>query len=417
MLRLLGTRRFGPLFATQFLGAFNDNLYKTAMLFLITYQLLAHDVQAGAVMVQLAAGVFILPFVLFSGIAGQVADGVDKARVVRWVKTAEVLIMAVGAVALEIGSIPLLMVVLFGMGCHSTLFGPIKYAILPQHLGRDEVLGGTGLVEAGTYVAILTGQVAGGLMGSHAAWGIVAVAFVGWLTGRAVPSAPPRHEPRIDWNVVRASWTSVKHLLDDRRMWMAVLAISWFWSMGAVFTAEFVPLVKGRLYASEQVATLFLAMFSIGVSIGSLAVNRLLHGRVSAKFAPAALIAISLFVVDLVLAAHHFRPGPEVLGARAFLMTPGSWHILLSLLGLSASAGVFVVPLYAMLQTIGDPGERAQIIAANNIVNSGFMVVASLGGAAIVAAGRSVLDVLLVVGALNLAVLPYAIKLQRASRA
>lgn len=415
MLTLLGTRRFGPLFATQFLGAFNDNLYKTAMLFLITYRLLSQDAQAGAVMVQLAAGVFILPFMLFSGIAGQVADGFDKARVVRWVKTAEVGIMVVGAAALSIGSIPLLMVVLFGMGCHSTLFGPIKYAILPQHLGRTEVLGGTGLVEAGTYVAILTGQVAGGLMGGQAAWGVVAVACIGWATGRAVPPAPPRHEPNIDWNIVRASWKSVKHLLDDRRMWMAVLAISWFWSMGAVFTAEFLPLVKGRLHANEHVATLFLTTFSVGVSIGSLAVNRMLKGRVSARFAPAALVAISLFVVDLVIAAHRFEPGPDLLGARSFLMMPGSWHIMLSLLGLSAAAGVFVVPLYALLQTICDPGERAQVIAANNIVNSAFMVVASVGGAAIVAAGRSVLDVLLVVGALNLAVLPYAMKLRRAT--
>ena len=415
MLRLLGTRRFGPLFATQFLGAFNDNLYKTAMLFLITYQLLALEPQAGNVMVQLAAGLFILPFFLFSAIAGQIADGVDKARVVRWVKTAEIIIMIVGAAALTIGSIPLLMLVLFAMGTHSTIFGPIKYAILPQHLGSREVLAGTGLVEAGTYVAILTGQVAGGLAGGHAAWGVVAVALVGWLAGRQVPAAPPRHPPKIDWNVPRAMWRTVRHLLDDRRLWMATLAISWFWSMGAVFTAEFVPLVKGRLHAGEPVATLFLAMFSVGVSLGSIAVNRLLRGQVSARFAPAALIVISLFVGDLVLAAHLFEPGPVQLGVRAFLRTPGSWHILLALLGLSASAGVFVVPLYALLQTISDPGERAQVIAANNIVNSAFMVVASLGGAAIVALGRSPLDVLLVVGVLNLAVLPYALKLRRAT--
>ena len=415
MFRLLGTRRFGPLFATQFLGAFNDNLYKTAMLFLITYDLLARDPRGANVMIQLAAGLFILPFFLFSAFAGQVADGVDKARVVRWVKTAEILIMIVGAAALSIGSIPLLMLVLFAMGLHSTIFGPIKYAILPQHLGAREVLGGTGLVEAGTYVAILTGQIAGGLAGRHAAWGVVAVAVVGWISGRAVPPASPRHPPAIDWNLGRAIWTTVRHLLDDRRLWMATLAISWFWSMGAVFTAEFVPLVKGRLHASESVATLFLTTFSVGVSLGSLAVNRLLKGQVSARYAPAALVVISLFVADLVLAAHLFQPGAAELGARDFLATSGSWHIVVALLGLSASAGVFVVPLYAMLQTICDPGERAQVIAANNIVNSAFMVVASLGGAAIVALGRSPLDVLLVVGLLNLAVLPYAIKLRRAT--
>jgi MFS family permease len=383
------------------------------MLFLITYELLAQDGQAGAMMVQLAAGVFILPFLLFSGLAGQIADGIDKARVIRWVKTAEIGIMIVGAWALQHDSIAVLMVVLFLMGLHSTLFGPVKYAILPQHLGQRELLAGTGLVEAGTYVAILTGQVAGGVLGDYAAWGVLAVAAVGWLTGRMVPDAPARHPARLDWNIAKSMRDALRHLLDDRRLLLAALAVSWFWAMGAVYTGQFVSLVKLRLHADEHVATLFLTLFSIGVAAGSLGVNKLLRGEVSARFAPAALVAMTGFSAYLLAAAHLFEPAPGELHLSAFVAMSGAWHLMASITGLAAAAGVFVVPLYAMLQTICDPGERAQVIAANNILNSAFMVAAALAGAGLIAAGLSVLDVLAITALVNLAVLPWAMRLRR----
>jgi MFS family permease len=412
MLKILSTRRFGPLFVTQFLGAFNDNLYKTAMLFLITFHLLAHRPDDAAVMVTLAGGVFILPFVLFSSLAGEIADGVDKARVIRLVKLAEIAIMAVGALALTHDSIPLLMLVLFGMGVHSTFFGPIKYAILPQHLRPNELLAGTGLVEAGTYVAILTGQIAGGILGVHAAWAVVAVAVVGWLTGRQVPAAPPTKYLRVNPNIFASSWRIIAHLAEDRRLLLTVFAVSWFWSMGAVLTTQFVPLVKDRLQADEGVATLFLTIFSIGVALGSVAVSRLLKGAVSARHAPAAALAVSLFVADLVAAVHLYEVAPGQADVVRFLMQPGSWHVALALFGLAVSAGIFVVPLYAMLQTECDPGERARTIAANNIINSAFMVAASLVAAAMIGAGLKVLEVILGVGIANLLIIPAAMKLR-----
>lgn len=412
MFHILSTRRFGPLFVTQFLGAFNDNLYKTAMLFLITYHLLAHRPEDAAVMVTLAGGLFILPFVLFSSLAGELADSVDKARVVRLVKLAEIAIMAVGAFALTHDSIPLLMLVLFGMGVHSTFFGPIKYAILPQHLRPDELLAGTGLVEAGTYVAILTGQIAGGLLGPHAAWGVVAVAVLGWLTGRQVPPAPPTKALRVNPNLFASSWRIIAHLAEDRRLLLTVFAVSWFWAMGAVLTTQFVPLVKDRLAAGEGVATLFLTIFSIGVALGSVAVSRLLKGAVSARHAPAAALAVSLFVADLVAAVHFYEVAPGQADVARFLLQSGSWHVVFALFGLAVSAGIFVVPLYAMLQTECDPGERARTIAANNIINSGFMVVASLVAAAMIGAGIKVLEVILTVGIANLLIIPAALKLK-----
>lgn len=414
MLSLLATRRFGPLFATQFLGAFNDNLYKTAMLFLITFGLMRHDPKNAAVLVTLAAGLFILPFFLFSSLAGQLADSLDKARVIRWVKGAEILIMMVGAFALSHDSITLLMLVLFAMGVHSTIFGPIKYAILPQHLGRGEVLAGTGLVEAGTYVAILSGQVVGGLIGTQAAWAVLATACVGFLSGRAVPTAPPqRTDVKVDWNIAAASWQLVRHIAADRQLIAATIAISWFWAMGAVFTSQFLPLVEDRLHASEAVATLFLAVFTVGVALGSITVSRLLNGVVSARFAPAAAVAVSLFVVYLVIAVQQF-PVPAVrLDLAGFVGRDAAWHILAALFGLAAAAGVFVVPLYALLQTGCAPSERARVIAANNIVNSAFMVLATLVSAALVGAGLSVSSVLLTVGAANLVAVPYTLRLRR----
>lgn len=412
MFDILPTRRFGPLFVTQFLGAFNDNLYKTAMLFLITYGLLAKHPEDAAVMVTLAGGVFILPFVLFSSLAGEIADSVDKARVIRLVKLAEIAIMAVGAWALTHDSILILMLVLFAMGVHSTFFGPIKYAILPQHLRPNELLSGTGLVEAGTYVAILTGQIAGGILGPHAAWAVVAVAFVGWLSGRQVPPAPPTKALRVNPNILVSSWQVVRHLAEDRRLFLTAVAISWFWAMGAVLTTQFVPLVKDRLQASEEVATLFLTIFSIGVAFGSMAVNRLLGGAVSARHTPLALLAVSLFVADLVVAVHLYDVVPGPLGVGQFLGQDGSWHILFALFGLAASAGVFVVPLYAMLQTECDPSERARTIAANNIINSAFMVAASVVAAGLIGMGIKVLEVILAVGIANLLILPAALKLR-----
>ena len=286
MFALLGSRRFGPLFVTQFLGAFNDNLFKTALIFLVTFHLRADDPAGAATLATVATGVFILPFVLFSGIAGSLSDARDKAAIARGVKVAEIAFMGVGAVALALQSEALALVVVFLMGVHSTVFGPMKYAILPQQLAADELLLGTGLVEGATFVAILLGQIAGGLLPPGiAGWVALGVALAGYASARLIPPAPAVAGNRIDWNPWRASRTALGQAFGNRQVRIATIAISWFWALGAVYTSQFVPLAKNDLGGDEGVATLFLAAFSIGVALGSAVVSRLLNHRVSARLA------------------------------------------------------------------------------------------------------------------------------------
>jgi MFS family permease len=412
---LLRTRRFLPIFVTQFLGAFNDNLFRTAMVMLVIYGIY-RDPQQEATFSAIAGALFIAPFFLLSALAGQLADGFDKARIVRIVKTAEIAIMVFGALGLLLHNIPLLLFALFAMGVHSTFFGPIKYAILPQHLEKDEVLAGTGLVEAGTYVAILGGTILGGLLvlqrpdGTfHAEWaalGVLLVALVGRYAGGFVLSALPAHDKEdpgfpqrgMDWHILRASITLVKATLHIPRLFLAIIAISFFWAMGAVLAAQFPPLVKNALGADQSVATLFLGTFSIGVAIGSVAVNRLLRGKVSARYSPASALLMGLFVLDLFRRVKGWpAPTAELRDLATFLDMPNAWMIVLDLLGVAIAGGMFVVPLYAFLTTTVPKAETARTIAANNIVNSGLMVAATLVLTAAVQLGVTVADSLLIV--------------------
>ena len=412
---LLRTRRFLPIFVTQFLGAFNDNLFRTAMVVLVIYGIY-NDATQEATFSAIASGLFIAPFFLLSALSGQLADAYDKAKIIRIVKSAEILIMVFGALGLWLHSIPLLLVALGAMGIHSTFFGPIKYAILPQHLGSDEVLGGTGLIEAGTYVAILGGTILGGLLvlrgsdGSfHAQWaafGVLVVALLGRFAGSFVPPAPPAHDKEIpgfpergmDWHIIRASITLVRATLHIPRVFLAIMAISFFWAMGTVLAAQFTPLVKSTLGADPSVTTLFLATFSVGVAIGSVAVNRLLRGKVSARYAPGSALLMGLFVLDLYRRVKSWPgPGDQLQNLSSFLNMPNAWMVVLDLLGVAIAAGMFVVPLYAFLTTTVPKAETARTIAANNIVNSGFMVAAVLIQAAALQMGITVADSLLIV--------------------
>jgi MFS family permease len=407
---LLRSRRFVPIFVTQFLGAFNDNLFRTAMVMLVIYGIY-RNAASEATFSAIAGALFILPFFLLSALAGQLADSSDKARMVRIVKTAEIFIMIAGAAGLLLHNVPLLLIALTAMGVHSTFFGPIKYAILPQHLENDEVLGGTGLVEAGTYIGILGGTLLGGVLvvqnpdgsfhGEWAALGVLLVAVAGRIAGHFVPPAPPDADAPplvMDWHIVRASIRLVSATLHIPRLFLAIIAISFFWAMGAVLAAQFPPLVKNALGADQTVATLFLATFSIGVALGSVAVNRLLAGEVSARYSPASALFMGLFVLDLFRRIHGWpEPGPSLRGFDQFLAMKGSWMIVLDLLGVAVAGGMFVVPLYAFLTTTVPKAETARTIAANNIVNSGFMVAATLILTAAVQAGVTVGDTLLIV--------------------
>ena len=407
---LLRTRRFVPIFVTQFLGAFNDNLFRTAMVLLVIYGIYK-DAAKEATFSAVAGGLFILPFFLLSALAGQLADSTDKARMVRLVKTAEIVIMVFGAAGLLLHNVPLLLIALTAMGIHSTFFGPIKYAILPQHLHSDEVLGGTGLVEAGTYIGILGGTLLGGVLvvqnpdgsfhGEWAALGVLIVAVIGRIAGHYVPPAPPDPDApgfTMDWHIVRASIRLVSATLHIPRLFIAILAISFFWAMGAVLAAQFPPLVKNALGADQTVATLFLATFSIGVALGSVAVNRLLAGQVSARYSPASALLMGLFVLDLYRRVDGWPVAAgELRDFSDFLAMRGAWLIVLDLLGVAIAGGMFVVPLYAFLTTTVPKAETARTIAANNIVNSGLMVAATLILTIAVQLGVTVADSLFIV--------------------
>jgi MFS family permease len=417
---LLKTRRFVPLFVTQFLGAFNDNLFRTAMVLLVIYGIYRSAAQEAAFSA-LAGGLFILPFFLLSALSGQLADAYDKARIARAVKTAEILIMIFGAAGLYYQNIPSLLVALTAMGIHSTFFGPIKYAILPQHLERDEVLGGTGLVEAGTYIAILGGTILGGLLvvqdadgtyhAEYAALCVLLVALAGRVAGQFIPAAPPSIEDsgtvndpdlpkaELDWHVVRASINLVKATMHVPRLFVAIMAISFFWAIGAVLAAQFPPLVKNVFGGDQSVATLFLAIFSIGVAVGSVIINRLLKGEVSARFAPLSALLMGACVIALYVLSLGWTPYPELVGMKVFLEEPTGWPVVLALFGVATFGGMFVVPLYAFLTTTVPKSETARTVAANNIVNAGAMVGATVLLFVMVQAGVSVEQTLLLVAA------------------
>ena len=411
---LMNKRRFLPLFVTQLLGAFNDNLFKNAMVLFVVYGVY-DDEKAEALFSAVATAIFIIPFFLMSAVAGQLADTRDKAAIIRIVKFCEILIMLVGGLGLVLAwigfginliAIPLMMLALFAMGVHSTFFGPIKYAILPQHLEEDEVLGGTGLVEAGTYIAILLGTILAGVIEVEwAALGVIIVAVIGYFTGRQVPPAPPeRAETSLDWHILRSSINLIKSTMHIRKLYLAIVSISFFWTIGAVLFIQFPPLAKNVLGADKEVASLFLAIFSIGIAIGSVAINRLLKGQVSARYAPACVIVMGLFVVAFFFVCRnwHLIGAGELYDIASFVKHPDAVPLLLSLLGIAISGGMFVVPLYAFLTTTVPKDQTARTVAANNIVNSGAMVLGSLIALGLSAEGVAIVNQLLLGAAMCL---------------
>jgi len=412
---LLRRRRFLPLFATQLFNAFNDNLYKNAMVLFVVYSVYNSEAQE-AQFSAIASALFILPFFVLSAMSGQLADMRDKARIIRIIKACEIGIMSVGAAGLLLAwqgilthalAIPLMLLALLAMGVHSTFFGPIKYAILPQHLHKDEVLAGTGLVEAGTYVAILFGTIlAGWIPVEVAAAAVIVTALAGYVTSRSVPSAPPAVSAQpIDWHIIRSSIDLVKNTMNEREVFYAIMAISFFWTIGAVLFIQFPPLAKNVLMASKQVASLFLVMFSIGVAIGSVSINALLKGRVSARYAPFSVIVMGCFVALFWFICKQWSadvPEGRLLDVADFLAEPLAIPVLLTLLLIAVSGGMFVVPLYAFLTTKVDPGQAARTIAANNIVNSGAMVAGSLLAVGLSAVGVPIVEQLLMSAAMCL---------------
>jgi MFS family permease len=421
---LLKRRSFLPLFTTQFLGAFNDNLFKQAMVLFATYSIFS-DAAVEQGFNALATGLSTLPFLLFSALAGQLADMHDKARIIRIVKTAEIGIMAVGAGGLVMAqtghthlSIGLMLVAVFLLGLHSTFFGPIKYAILPQHLPPCDVLGGTGLVEAGTYLAILMGTILAGYLSSEAAaFGVLVVAGIGWFAGRQVPPAPPLGTPvRISYNPFTASWRLVSGTMHIPRLFLAICSISFFWTIGAVLIIIFPPLCKNLLTATQNVASLFTATLSIGIAVGSVVINTLLKGRISAKFAPVSVVAMGAFVVVFSLIVRAWTPAPagQYYDWAEFIAQPLAIPVLLALLAIAVTGGMFVVPLYAFLTTTVEKDQTARTVAANNVVNALAMTVGAVAVIGITSIGVTPEDMLFLVAGMCLVSAWLAQRLHRA---
>lgn len=411
---LLQTRRFAPFFATQFLGAFNDNLFKNALVVLLTFQAARWTTLKPELLANLAAGIFILPFFLFSATAGQLADKYDKATLARLVKLLEMAIMGIAAAGFALTSLPVLMFALFLLGLHSTLFGPVKYAILPQHLQPEELVGGNALIEAGTFVAILIGTLVGGLFAGsveHPAWiaaGGFVVALAGYLTSRGIPAAPPpAPELAVNLNPLTETWRNINFARENRTVFLSILGISWFWLYGALFLAQFPAYAKYVLGGGESAVTLLLATFTVGIGIGSMLCERMSGKHVEIGLVPFGSIGLTLFGLDLYFASPVGLPGATPHELLALLSLPAVWRVLFDLMLLGAFGGFFIVPLYALVQLRSSPQHRARVIAANNIMNALFMVVGALGAAALLGAGLSIPTLFAIAALLNAAVAVY----------
>ena len=394
---LLKQKRFAPFFATQFLGAFNDNLFKNALVVLLTFQAARWTTLRPELLANLAAGIFILPFFLFSATAGQLADKYDKAMLARLVKVLEMAIMGVAAAGFFLTSLPVLMGALFLLGCHSTLFGPVKYAILPQHLREEELVGGNALIEAGTFVAILIGTLAGGLLAgsvAHPVWiavGGFVVALAGYLTSRGIPAAPaPAPELKVNLNPLSETWRNIAFARENRTVFLSILGISWFWLYGALFLAQFPAYGKFVLGGGESSVTLLLATFTVGIGVGSMLCERMSGKHVEIGLVPFGSIGLTLFGLDLYFASPTGLAGAAPHELLALLSIPAVWRVLFDLLMLGVFGGFFIVPMYALVQLRSSPEHRARIIAANNILNALFMVVGALGAAALLGEGLSI---------------------------
>ena len=426
-LEILARRRYLPLFITQFLGALNDNIFKNALVILVTFRLAAEKGVNAGMMATIATALFILPFFLFSATAGRLADKFEKQRLIAVIKSVEIAIMALAGFAFATGNLTLLMTVLFLMGTHSTFFGPLKYGILPQHLLPQELLSGNAIIEAGTFLAILIGTIAGGLL-ILTANGIllvvsleIAVAVLGLAASLFIPRAPAAApELKLGLNFLAHSWEMIREAKAQPVIWLAILGVSWFWLVGATFLAQFPAFAKTVLGAGNGTVTLMLVAFSIGIGIGSMLCNALLKGEVSARYVPLGALGISLFTFDLYLTTAHMHGGvssaaPDataaLAGVGAFLARPSAWRVLGDLLMIAVSSGFYIVPLNTMLQTRSEESHRARVIAANNIVNALFMVVGAIGAIALLALHFSIPQIFLVLALVNLVVALYICRL------
>jgi 1-acyl-sn-glycerol-3-phosphate acyltransferase len=412
--RLVAERRFGPFFGVQFLGAMNDNVFKQALVILLAYQTASFTSMSSDTLQNLAQALFILPFFLFSASAGQLADKYEKSSLITATVVLELGVMALGAAGLFMKSLTLLLAALFLGGVQSTLFGPVKYAILPQHLKESELVGGNALVETGTSIAILAGMIVGGWMVAQPGWGVAGVAILtcaistfGIVLSRFVPRSPaPDPRLAINPNLVQETWRILRFAAANRTVFLSVLGISWFWLYGAMLVTQFPNLTRNVLHGNEQVVTLLLVVFSIGIGAGSLLCERLSGHKVELGLVPFGSIGLTVFGIDLGVAA-ALPSADAALGLGEFLQQRANWRFLGDLMMVGVFGGFYSVPLYALVQSRSEPTHRSRIIAANNVLNALFIVVAAGISIGLLAAGLSIPQLIVVVALMNAAVAIY----------
>ena len=414
---MLRQRRFAPFFWTQFSGAANDNLFKFAFTVMVTYQLSVSwlpPAMAGLVI----GALFIMPFLLFSATSGQLTDKFEKTRVIRFVKNLEIVIMLIAAFGFMSGSVnvqvPVLLGCTFLMGLHSTLFGPVKFAYLPQALSERELTGGNGMVEMGTFVAILLGNIVGGLLvaapgvgPTYVAVACVALAIAGRVVAQFIPLAPATDPGlKINWNPATETWRNLKLAKTNLVVFRSMLGISWMWFFGAVFLSQFPSFAKEIMHGNEQVASLLLVVFSIGIATGSLLCEVLSKRHVEIGLVPLGAIGMSVFAIDLHFASRGL-PASSIMGVGSFIAQPAHWRVMMDLAMLSLFAGLYSVPMYALIQLRSQPTHRARIIAANNILNALFMIVSSILAGALLGANFTIPQIFLFTGLANAVVAFY----------
>ncbi|KTB87208.1 MFS transporter [Pseudomonas syringae] len=415
---LLGKRRFLPFFITQSLGAFNDNIFKQSLILAILYKLSIDGDRS--IYVNLCALLFILPFFLFSALAGQFGEKYPKDKLIRIIKFGEIVIMVVGAAGFLLNHLELMLAALFAMGTHSALFGPVKYSILPQHLRESELVGGNALVEMGTFLAILAGTISAGVMmsSSQYAWvvaaAIVLVACLGFLASFGIPRAEAASpEMKLNWNIFTQSWATLRMGLGQTpAVSRSIVGNSWFWFVGAIYLTQIPAYAKEWMYGDETVVTLILAVFSIGIALGSLLCERLSGHKVEIGLVPFGSMGLTIFGLLLWWHSGGFPQNVQANDWLAVLSSGQGWLVLFDILGIGVFGGFYIVPLYALIQSRTPLKERSRVIAANNILNALFMVVSAIVSILLLSVAKlSIPQLFLAVSVMNIAVNIYIFKI------
>ncbi|PKM26111.1 MAG: glycerol acyltransferase [Gammaproteobacteria bacterium HGW-Gammaproteobacteria-13] len=415
---LLGKKRFLPFFITQLLGAFNDNIFKQSLILAILFKISSGADKA--LLINLCALLFILPFFLFSALGGQFGEKFAKDSLIRKIKMAEIVIMLLGAAGVLLGNLPMMLAVLFAMGTQSALFGPVKYSILPQHLEEQELVGGNALVEMGTFLAILAGTIGAGIIMASSGYAhivaacVVLVAVFGYLASRGIPAASAAMpQLKLDWNILRQSWLIMKLGLGQRpAVSRSLVGNSWFWFLGAVYLTQIPAYAKEWLYGDESVVTLILTVFSVGIALGSMLCERMSGHKVEIGLVPFGSIGLTLFGILLWWFSGGFPEAAEAHDWLAVLSIGQAWWILGSILGIGLFGGFYIVPLYALIQSRTVEHERARVIAANNILNALFMVISAIVSILFLSVAElSIPQLFLTISLMNIAVNSYIFKI------